>query len=382
MRANLDAFWSRRPSTVGNNLQEMQQVMRISNSMRLDHPLETFKRGPFPLSDTFGMAAAIISLQHSLDKGENSKTIQWDTMRGVRSVMSKFVHTTPKGVGGFVMSDGTRSTHITHSNTNTLWFKCFMDGCHERMRDVKVQDTAMTIDVLLGLQETLEQRWLEAQQLQDNNLLFELATLGCAITTGFSSGLRGEDFGHVRLKETILLTTQGLRHARKPHIVLGLEGCFKGQVSRKKHKIPLVRLTRSGIRNEDWLFWLVDQYERNNIVFGPLFCHTIQEQSRAIIQQLDMLLHKYLLALQETKPDLLPENVDVVNKFSFRQSLRRGSTSQARNAKVPKEAINLNNRWRHEESAGNRFAGHGKMIELYTNVLAALETLLQYSEPL
>ncbi|KAL7559151.1 hypothetical protein ACA910_010230 [Epithemia clementina (nom. ined.)] len=83
LQANLDAFWSRQQSTVGNNLQEMQRVMRISNSMRLDHPLETFKRVPFPLSDTFGMAAAIISLQRSLDKGKNSKTILWDTMRGV-----------------------------------------------------------------------------------------------------------------------------------------------------------------------------------------------------------------------------------------------------------------------------------------------------------
>ncbi|KAL7558753.1 hypothetical protein ACA910_010064 [Epithemia clementina (nom. ined.)] len=156
-QAILGAFLSRRPSTVKNNLQEMQRVMRISNSMHSDS-FEAFKISPFPPSNTFGMAAAIISLQRSSDWGKNSRTIQWDTMQGVRSVMSYFVHTMPKGVGGIVISDGKCSTHITHCNTNTLWFKHFMDGCHKRMGDVKVQDTAMTIDVLICLQDIFEQR--------------------------------------------------------------------------------------------------------------------------------------------------------------------------------------------------------------------------------
>ncbi|KAL7576221.1 hypothetical protein ACA910_013704 [Epithemia clementina (nom. ined.)] len=265
-------------------------------------------------------------------------------MRGVRSVMSNFVHTTPKGVGGFVMLDEQRSTHITDSSTNTLWFKRFMDGCHERMGDVKVQDTAMTIDVLIGLQDTLEQRWAEAIHSQDSKLLFELATLGCTVTSGFLSALHGEEFGHVRLNKTVLLSTQGLRHAQKPRIVLELEGHFKGQVSRKKHKIPLVQQTKSGIKNECWLLRQVDQYEHNKIAFGPLLRHTVCDQSGATIRQLDMILHKYLLALQETNPSLFPENFDVVNKYSVRRSLRRGSTLQARNVKGPKDVINLNNR--------------------------------------
>ncbi|KAL7563714.1 hypothetical protein ACA910_004112 [Epithemia clementina (nom. ined.)] len=127
MRANLDSFWSRRPSTVSNNLGKMKRIMYIAQSMRIDNPLATFKRGPFPVQDTFGVAPTIISLQRSLDRGGNSRTIQWDTMRGICSSMSNFMHSTHRGISGFIMSDGKRSTHITGSSTDTLWFKRFMD---------------------------------------------------------------------------------------------------------------------------------------------------------------------------------------------------------------------------------------------------------------
>ncbi|KAL7559003.1 hypothetical protein ACA910_010881 [Epithemia clementina (nom. ined.)] len=81
-------------------------------------------------------------------------------------------------------------------------------------------------------------------------------------------------------------------------------------------------------------------------------------------------------------PALIPEQVDVINKYSVRRLLQRGSTSQARNKNVPKEVIELNNRWRTEESAGNQAARGSGMLEVYTDVMADLETLLQYSAAL
>ncbi|KAL7556104.1 hypothetical protein ACA910_008073 [Epithemia clementina (nom. ined.)] len=95
------------------------------------------------------------------------------------------------------------------------------------MGDIKLQDTALKIDVSLELQ-TLGESWTEAQNEGDEDLIFEIASIGFAITAGFSAALRGEEFGHLCLHETILLTTQGLQHPRKAHVVLGLEGHFKG----------------------------------------------------------------------------------------------------------------------------------------------------------
>ncbi|KAL7571232.1 hypothetical protein ACA910_008890 [Epithemia clementina (nom. ined.)] len=216
-------------------------------------------------------------------------------MSGVRSAMSKFMHATPKGVGGFIMTDGKRSTHITKSSTNTMWFKRFMDGLHEHMGDVKVQDAAITIDVLLGLQSLLDERWTDVVEGENEELLYKLAVLGCILSSGFFSGLCGEELGHIRLHETILLTTRGLVHPRKPHLVLGLEGRFKGQVARKKHKIHIAQVTKLGINNQEWLMRLLERYEKANITFGPLIRAQVDDQSSASIKQMDMLFHKYLL---------------------------------------------------------------------------------------
>ncbi|KAL7565763.1 hypothetical protein ACA910_010202 [Epithemia clementina (nom. ined.)] len=303
-------------------------------------------------------------------------------MRRVRSALSNYMHATPDGVGGFTMTDGRWATHATTSSTNTIWFKQFMDGCHEHMGDVKIQDTALSIDIVLALQELLNQSWLEAVDQDDHNLLFETALLGTILSSGFSSGLCGEELGHMRLQETITVTTLGLKHPCKPHIVLSLEGRFKGQVSRKKKKIPLCLVPKLGIQNSTWLLWLISRYEHQGILYGPLVRIKPTDQKPASIKQMDMILHKYLLALQAIHPDVIPELLDVANKFSVRRSLRRGSTLQAWNAKVPKEVITLNNRWQSEEMAGNRFAGRSEMLKLYTDALAALETILQYSEPL
>ena len=94
-----------------------------------------------------------------------------------------------------------------------------------------------------------------------------------------------------------------------------------------------------------------------------------------------MLLHCFLLLVQERRVDLIPATVDVTRDYSMRRSPCQGSTSQARNRKVPEDIINLINRWRKEERAWHRDATH-VMMEHYTDVIVAVEALLQYSEAL
>ncbi|KAL7579542.1 hypothetical protein ACA910_007917 [Epithemia clementina (nom. ined.)] len=106
VRANLDAFWARQPSTVYGNLQEISRLMQQSVEMQIDYPMRNFPRGPYPVLDMFGVVPAVMSLQQLLSKGRNSGTIQWDTMRGMRLAYSNFVHTTPGGLEGAVLSDG------------------------------------------------------------------------------------------------------------------------------------------------------------------------------------------------------------------------------------------------------------------------------------
>ena len=381
IRANLDAFWARRTSTVQGNTREMARSMRILESLRIASPTSIHRRGPYPIEDVMGMIPAMISLQRSLDKGRNSKTIHWDTMRGVRSTFSNFIHTTVSGSRGAMLSDGRRSTQITEVVANSLWFKRFMDGCHERMGDVKIQDAAMSIELLLELERMLE---LQYQQLKENNgdkSLFEVVTLGASLVLGFSSALRGEELAHIRLMETMEYTKRGITHPKYPHVLLALEGRFKGLIARQKHKIPLVETTRSGIANKKWLLRLFAAYEKSGARYGPLFRSSPRGERAVSIQQLDLWLHELLIGCQKQHPELLGNDIDSLSTYSFRRSLRSGSTTQARNQKVPKDVVVLNNRWRSQEQARSREA-QSDMIDLYTDVVAALATLLQYSEAL
>ena len=72
-RANLDALWASEPSTVGKTLSECRRGLRIARSFGFSKTL--FRpTGPFPLEDSFGMGAAVVMLDVSLNKGKNDGT--------------------------------------------------------------------------------------------------------------------------------------------------------------------------------------------------------------------------------------------------------------------------------------------------------------------
>ena len=140
-RANLDALWSRERSTVqANRLQGKHWVSASESAGWNDHALP--KRGPFPMEDTFGMQAAVKLLLRSRDVGINSKNIQYETMRKLRSFLSNFVHTTYGGHGATFMSEDGGGGTISMSPTNSPWLKRFMRAVHKRMGDVWIPDRA------------------------------------------------------------------------------------------------------------------------------------------------------------------------------------------------------------------------------------------------
>jgi hypothetical protein len=99
------------------------------------------------------------------------------------------------------------------------------------------------------------------------------------------------------------------------------------------------------------------------------------------VGELDELLHKYLAQLQAGSPELIHARVDVEAEYSFRCSVRRGSTTRARNRGVGDGVIEANQRWKKEERAGRRDPALG-MLETYTDAQAAIELRLEYSRAL
>lgn len=88
--------------------------------------------------------------------------------------------------------------------------------------------------------------------------------------------------------------------------------------------------------------------------------------------------HDRLARVKEEKPYLFEPTLDITDAYAMRRSLRRGSTTEARNLKVRPEVVDMNNRWRKWEQAKGRMPNMS-MASHYTELLLSLPTLYEYS---
>ncbi|KAL7570196.1 hypothetical protein ACA910_020028 [Epithemia clementina (nom. ined.)] len=128
--------------------------------------------------------------------------------------------------------------------------------------------------------------------------------------------------------------------------------------------------------------WLFESLEAHGETFGPLLCIQPTESTAAQVSHLDVWFHKYLLMVQDSQMGAIAEHVNMINRYSMQRLLRCGSTTQACNKRVPKDVVDLNSCWQTEDQAGHQSASGSGMLQVYTKVVAALETLLQFSATL
>jgi hypothetical protein len=102
---------------------------------------------------------------------------------------------------------------------------------------------------------------------------------------------------------------------------------------------------------------------------------------RMSIAEMDEHLHVVLLEVQRQFPLVLSDTVNVQDEFSVYRSLRRGATSEAQNAQIPKEVIEANNRWRKLCRAKGLTPG-GSMMERYTDARISVQSLTRFSNEL
>jgi len=221
--ANLDAFWLRESSTVKSNLGEYRRIRRLSQRLGIDEPYP--RRGPYPEDDSFGMGLACMSLLRLMDAGVNTETIQFETIRKMRSHFSNFCHTTPQGTGMATISDSRGMTFFLQSPSNSYWFRWFMQGMHRRMGDVWIPDRALTLDEVLHMMLILEEDW--ANMANDDVGRLQCALLACAILGTFGNGLRGEELIRMELGEIWRYWEESLGHPSTPHksLLPTLSGC-------------------------------------------------------------------------------------------------------------------------------------------------------------
>ena len=373
-RANLDAFWSRERSTVSQNRREGLRFVNICRTLGLAEDEAYPPRGPFPIEDTVGMKLACVMLVRSLDAGKNAKTVQFDTMRKLRSHISNYSHSCPGGVGGTFVGEDSNASTLSHAVTNTPWFRRFIRGCHRRMGDVWLPDRPVLIPEIRGALEILEEDW--ATCANDPVGQISAGLTACLIISGFFAALRGEEIVRIDAGAMIHHWNESFNYSEAPHVPLMLVGRFKGELGEKVFTQPLAHVSASGITIMVW-FWrtlgLLRQHGRGS---GALFKN--EKNKRASVAELDVMLHAILKRVQARWPNLVPDHIKVQDEYSSLRSFRRGATAEAQNAGIPGDVIEANNRWRkHCRSRGS--LPSMSMMERYTDAKANVRALIRFS---
>jgi hypothetical protein len=143
-RVNLDAFWSREPTAIGHKLSKVNRVLQISHELGLDTP-PVPRLGPWPVEDKFGMGAAIMLLKHSLDPGATETTVQYNTVRNMKSAFVNLYHASVENQGNIIVGgkDGKRFVSMD-APIYSDFFGRFQAGMHNRMGDKVVQDFGLS----------------------------------------------------------------------------------------------------------------------------------------------------------------------------------------------------------------------------------------------
>ena len=196
------------------------------------------------------MGIAVCTLKRSLDKGRYQSTLQYESVRKMRSSYSNIWHASKFTLTTSVMARDVRKTYVTSCPSYSLWFERFMVGMHKRMGDEVHQDKAITLDVVHRLVEGLEQEYLNSSNDIDKERVVDMAVF---ILASFLAGLRGEETLKLVLGETRDYIDEAENHYKFKHVVLPLRGRFKGESGEGFHFVAVTTKTNSGLCIGPWV---------------------------------------------------------------------------------------------------------------------------------
>ena len=139
-------------------------------------------------------------------------------------------------------------------------------------------------------------------------------------------------------------------------------------------------VTSSGIEIRKWLERLVILLRREgrDTRVGPAVCDVdgyLMERWK-----INGILRESLLRIQG-ESNLIPNDIDVMTKYSLHRSARRGMYTRAREANVPSFVIEANMRWSKVQRKSGSLPNL-PMTELYLEISQILSTKLAFSAAL
>ena len=240
-RAILDSLWSREAGTVASTYGRAKALEYYGGVLGIGQVGPAI--GPFPLEDVIGMKVALTMVVKSLEPGRNAPTLQYDTIRQLRSAYSNMYHAGVEQSRLTIFAKEASKLHATQCPTDGPWFGRFCLGMEKRLgRQIK-QDMAISIEVMIEIQKLLERDWISARTANERLLVVIAAML---FIVPFCWGLRGEELLLISLGACRQVWSHSQNHPIA-HVMIALVGRRKRLVEERAFLLPCVPITKSGL---------------------------------------------------------------------------------------------------------------------------------------
>ena len=173
----------------------------------------------------------------------------------------------------------------------------------------------------------------------------------------------------------------GLVEGPLGHIVVPLMGRFKGEAGERNLLLVFANVTNSGLQVRKWVELLIAllMTENQQNIVGPAIC-----DKRGIVLSmctLNNLFHQLLETIQIEKPEMIPGDMIVADRYNLYCSFHQGATTRAQEHKVPGPIIKIHNRWRKVENNQGSLP-RLPMSQLYLEISQVLDSKLRFSRAL
>jgi hypothetical protein len=201
-----------------------------------------------------------------------------------------------------------------------------------------------------------------------------MASAGAFVIIAFCGSFRGNE---VFLTDLFGLGKYEAELKGEDHVIVPLLGMYKGEAHQCYHLTPLVAVTNSGIQVRTWISRLVQVHRESGRVHGPAFGNRRGETlSSGFIEGF---LADRLQVIKESRPGVIPKEVDCYEHFGISRSFRRGATTTARLRGVDRRIVDLTNRWRKFEDAKGR-RPQLAMQDHYSDIKELVLELIKFSK--
>ena len=386
-RLNLDAIWSREPSTIKANLRSLAKLISTCETAGIKPNIPLL--GPLPFKDNFGYFIAFSMLVHSRNPGKHSKLYtQFATIRKQRSSFSNLYMASreasddPSVINFSISGSGT----ISNCLTNSIWFKRWSSGCKTRMGFILKQNKAININLLKSLISSFH---LNLQRFDFESVESWRAISGLTYSIiSFFASLRGNEGLKVHHPTLLKYWNKGSKNTTfihpkskpiTPHVIIPIYGRFKGEQGKRSHLLVLANITASGVKIHRTVELFLKFRALHNIHSVWLFTDlngnkmSFDDMNEIVLNQLDNI--KY----NDSENNIFDlQNIDIREEYSINRSFCRGSSSSAQLLQIPTDIIELVNRWKKIKRSKGRKPKFS-MLETYADIEILIPKLVQYS---